>query len=601
MALVGPIRGKLLITTLLGSGAMAADIGLIATAAWLVCKAAEHPNQAELALAIVAVQFFGLSRGFLRYGERLVGHDAAFRLLADIRVRSYRQLERLAPAGLLAFRRGDLLTRMVRDVDSVQDLALRVIPPFGSAILAGSLTVLLVSSLLPTAGFILGISLVLAAVVVPWLTGWLARHKESRTVGARADLATAVLDLVDGAAELIAFGAVESQVRAVRERDAELAAIGERESGTAGIGLALTTLLAGLASFGCLLVGAVAVRAGRLTVPSLGVITLVPIAAFEIVVGLPVATQAFQRVRRSAARLFEIGTAPTPVHRGSPPATVPEGAIDLTADSVCASYPGAAFPAVRDVRLRLPSRSRIAVVGPSGSGKSTLALVLVRFLDYQAGSVALNGTEIERMGGDDVRRTIGFVDQDAYLFDTTIAENLRIGNRQASDQDLADVLDRVGLGQWIQELPSGLATRVGRGASRLSGGQRQRVAVARALLADFPILVLDEPAEHLDEAAADALTEDILRARGTRSVLLITHRPTGLESLDEIVVLEAGAVVTCGTHRELLATSDFYAEFWDAQGDSGDRLPVSPAPIRIRLDGPAPTRPISHRDGSEVR
>ena len=202
-----------------------------------------------------------------------------------------------------------------------------------------------------------------------------------------------------------------------------------------------------------------------------------------------------------------------------------------------------------------PPGRRVAVVGPSGAGKTTLALVLVRFLDYQAGSVTLGGVELDRLAGDDVRRMVGLVDQDLHLFDTTIAENLRLGKRNADPDELLEVLDRVGLGGWVRELPLGLSTMVGGMGSRLSGGQRQRLAVARALLADFPVLVLDEPAEHLDESAADALTQDILWAGGDRSILLITHRLTGLEFFDEILVLEDGVVAQRGTHDELAATS----------------------------------------------
>ena len=242
--------------------------------------------------------------------------------------------------------------------------------------------------------------------------GWPGAGKAAQPLLVR-ELSTAVLDLIEGAAELTAFGAIESQIRTVRGRDAELSAIGARGAGTAGIGLAMTTLLAGLACWECLLVGVPAVRAGQLTGPSLAVITLVPIAAFEIVVGLPVAAQAFHRVRRSAARLFEIDTAPTPVHPAGPQANVPDGPAELDAESVRASYPGSAIPAIRDVGLRLPSGRRVAMVGPSGAGKSTLALVLVRFLDYQAGSVVLNGTEIDRIAGDEVRRVIGLLDQEA--------------------------------------------------------------------------------------------------------------------------------------------------------------------------------------------
>ena len=306
LAVARPASRRVVIATLLGAGAIAADIGLLGTAAWLISKAAQHPNEATLAVAIVAVQFFGLSRGFLRYEERLVGHDAAFTLLADLRVRVYQRLERLAPSGLPFFRRGDLLARMVQDVDSMQDLVLRVVPPFGIALVVGVSTVVLLWWMLPAAAVILAVSLVLAATVVPWLTGLLARRRETRFAAVRGDLGAAMVDLTEGAAELIAFGAAEAHIRIIRDQDAQLTAIASASAGTTGVGLALTTLLAGLACWGCLMVGIPAVLSGRLGGTELAVITLIPLAAFELVVGLPVATQALQRVRQAAARVFEV-------------------------------------------------------------------------------------------------------------------------------------------------------------------------------------------------------------------------------------------------------------------------------------------------------
>ena len=509
-----PARRRLLLAAVLGAGAIAADIGLIGTAAWLLTRAAQHPNESHLAVAIVGVQFFGLSRGFLRYEERLVGHDAAFRLLADRRVKVYKRLERLAPAGLPAFRRGDLLARVVQDVDSLQDLAIRVIPPFAIALLVGTLTVALMWWMLPAAGVILAVALVLAGTVVPWLTGKLARRKESRFAHVRGDLTAAMVDLTEGAAELVAFGATASQLRTVRDHDRELTAIAASSAGTAGIGLALTTLLAGLACWGCLLVGIPAVMSGRLDATELAVITLIPLAAFELVVGLPVATQALQRVRQAAARVFEVTDAAVPVPEPHVPAALPDRPYDLQARAVWARYPGASGPALHGIDLSLGPRRRVAIVGPSGSGKSTLAAVLAGFLPYEAGTVSLNGVPLDRLAGDDLRTVVGLIGQDDYLFDTDLAENLRIGRRDASDAELRDVLDRVGLAGWVDGLPDGLATEVGRHGARLSGGQRKRVAVARALLADFPILVLDEPAEHLDVHAADSLTADLLAVAG---------------------------------------------------------------------------------------
>jgi len=593
-----PATRRLLLAALLGAGAIAADIGLIGTAAWLISRAAQHPNEAHLAVAIVLVQFFGLSRGLLRYEERLVGHDAAFRLLADRRVKVYQRLERLAPAGLPAFRRGDLLARVVQDVDSLQDLAIRIIPPFAIAVLVGSATVAVLWWMLPAAGLILAVTLVLASTVVPWLTGKLARRRESRFAQVRGDLAVAMVDLTEGASELVAFGAMGGQLRTVRERDAELTAIASASAGTAGIGLALTTLLAGLACWGCLLVGIPAVLSGRLDATELAVITLIPLAAFELVVGLPVATQALQRVRQAAARVFEVSDADVPVPEPPRPAALPDLPYELQARSVWARYPGAAGPALQGVDLSLAPCRRVAVVGASGAGKSTLAAVLVKFLACQSGTVSLDEVPLDQLAGDDVRQVVGLISQDDYLFDTSLAENLRIGRRQASDSELRHVIDRVGLAGWLGGLPDGLATEVGRHGARLSGGQRKRVAVARALLADFPLLILDEPAEHLDLLAADSLTADLLTVTDDRSLLLITHRLFGLETVDEILVMDAGRVVERGTHDQLLSRGRRYQKLWweemrqaassDAQHQRRQELMVATSPGALNDGRPAP-------------
>ena len=360
----------------------------------------------------------------------------------------------------------------------------------------------------------------------------------------------------------MAFGATEAQLRTVQEHDRELTAIGAASAGTAGIGLALTTLLAGLACWGCLLVGIPAVVSGRLDPTELAVITLIPLAAFELVVGLPVATQALQRVRQAAARVFEVTDATVPVPEPQPPETLPDSPYDLQARAVWARYPGAPESALQGIDLSLVPRRRVAIVGASGSGKSTLAAVLVRFLAYESGTVSLDGVPLDRLAGDDLRTVVGLIGQDDYLFDTTLSENLRIGRRDASEADLRSVLDRVGLAGWVAGLPDGLETEVGRHGARLSGGQRKRVAVARALLADFALVVLDEPAEHLDVAAADSLTADLLTVTDDRSLVLISHRLAGLESVDEVLVMDGGRVVERGTHDELLLRGGRYAGLW---------------------------------------
>ena len=280
------------------------------TSAWLISRAAQRPSEASLTLAIVGVQFFGLSRGFFRYGERLRGHDAALRVLADVRVRVFERLEAVAPAGLPVFRRGDLVARFVDDVDSLQDVVLRVLQPFLVAVLVGAGTVAALWWFLPQAGLVLLVALVLSATAVPWLTGRLARREESRQATVRGELTASVVDLVEGAPELLVMGAIEGQLSRIEVSDRQLRGVARHGAGTTGIGLGLTTALAGLASWGALTLGVDATHAGSLNGALLAVLALVPLAAFELSSPLPAATQALQRSRVAAARVFEAMDAP---------------------------------------------------------------------------------------------------------------------------------------------------------------------------------------------------------------------------------------------------------------------------------------------------
>ena len=549
----GAQRGQLALALLLSSLAVGSAVGLMAVSGWLISRASEQPPVLYLMVAVTATRAFGLGRAVFRYAERLVSHDAVLKMLAELRVAVYRGLERITPAGLGRTRRGDLLSRLVADVDTLQDYWLRWLLPAWTAVVVGAAAAGFTGWLLPQAGVVLAFGLLLAGVGVPLVSGACARRAERRLAPARADLATRITDLLGGTAELTVAGALPARKERTREADTVLTRIASRAATATALGGGLSALICGLTVVAAALVAVPAVHDGRLEGVELAVVVLTPLAAFEAVTGLPLAVQYRQRVKRSAERVYEVLDAPVPVHEPATPAEAPATPFPLEVRGVAARYAGASRDALDSVDLTLTAGRRIAVVGPSGSGKTTLAQVLLRFLDARAGTYRIGGVDASALDGDTVRRFVGLCAQDAHVFDSSIRENLRLARTVATDDELRAALARARLLDWAEALPDGLDTLVGEHGARLSGGQRQRLALARALLADFPVLVLDEPAEHLDLETADALTADLLAATRGRTTVLITHRLAGLEAVDEVMVMDAGRIVQRGPYAALTA------------------------------------------------
>ncbi|HEX6472141.1 MAG TPA: thiol reductant ABC exporter subunit CydC [Streptosporangiaceae bacterium] len=567
-----PLRGRLVAAVLAGAATTAAGTGLLAVSGYLIARAAEHPNVTALAIAVVAVRALGIGRGAFRYAERLAAHDVAFRVLADVRVRIYRRLAGLAPAGLRSFRSGDLLNRLVSDVDATQDLFVRgIVPPLVAA-LAGGGTVALCAFLLAPAAGALAAGLLAAGVVVPWLSARLTRRAGRRTAKARGALATHVVDTLSGAAELHAFGAEDIALARLYEADAELTAQARRNAAVQALGAGLGSLTAGVTVWGVLLLGVWSVAGGGLGRVPLAAMVLAALAAFEAVGQLPAAATQLAETRAAAGRVTAVLDAADPVREPARPLPPPEPPVSVRLRGARARYSPSDPWALDGVDLDLAPGRRVALVGTSGAGKSTVAAVLLRFLDLDAGTATLNGADLSAYAADDVRRVIGGCPQDPHVFDTTIRENLRLARPAAGDDSLRAAAAGARLLPWIESLPLGWDTPVGAHGAALSGGERQRLALARALLADPALLILDEPTAHLDPETRDALLADLLAATQGRAVLLITHDLTGLDAVDEIAVMDRGRIVERGTHADLLRAGGPYAAL---QRRQAGRLPVN--------------------------
>jgi ATP-binding cassette, subfamily C, bacterial CydC len=543
VALAGLSPRRIGLSVVLGALAVGFGVALMTAAGYLISRAAEHPPILSLTVTIVAVRFFGLARPIARYLERLASHDLALRALGRIRGRFYERIEPLAPAQLECYRRGDLLTRMVADVDALQGLYLRGLGPPLVALLTGAACVGVVAAVLPPAALILAGGLIVGGVMIPALAGTLGRAAGRRQAVARGELTAELVELLRGARELVAYGRERETLARVRAADRELARLGRRDALVAGLAEAFSILVAGLTAAGVLAVAVAAHGAGTLDRVLVATLALLALASFEAVAPLPSSARELSATLAAGRRVLELTDHVPAVCDPADPLPAPPLPATVALESVTARYVSDGEPVLQRVDLRLESGRRVALVGTSGAGKTTVTSLLLRFLDPAEGRVTIAGRDVREYRQEDVRRTFALAGQEANVFNSSIRANLRLARPGATDGELEDALRRARIDEWVASLPDGLDTLVGEEGTAVSGGERQRLVLARALLADAPVLVLDEPTAHLDPTTASRLMNDVLDAASDKTVLLITHRPEGLERMDEIVTLDAGTVV----------------------------------------------------------
>jgi thiol reductant ABC exporter CydC subunit len=548
LKLMLPFRWWILAGVLLSFAVTGASVGLMAVSAYLISKAALARDMTDLAVWITGVRFFAVSRAALRYAERYVTHLATFRILTSLRVWFYRAIEPLAPARLQQYRSGDLLARTVADIETLENFYLRVvIPP-----LAAALVTLLACLFLGSFDVWLGVALLgfllLTGVALPLASRWLSRQPAAEAIAARAELNAVLVDQIQGMADLMAYGQEEAYQTGTMQLSQRLNRAQRRLATVRGLGNGLAALFTSLAALTVLFIAIPLVTAGRIDGVFLALLPLVAIAAFEAVQPLSHAWQMLESSEAAARRIFELTDAKPAVP------DVPTGTSLPIRQPTSLPQPGFAID-VRDLRFRyaseepwvldglsftVPAGGCAVITGPNGSGKSSLVNLLLRFWDYEGGTIRIGGHDLRALPADDARRLLAVVSQHTHLFNTTIRDNLRLANPDASETDLIAACHLAQLDHFVQSLPQGYDTLVGENGLLLSGGERQRLAIARAILKDAPILVLDEATSQLDAVTEQRLMQSLAPFMAGRTTLIITHRPAGLAGADQVVRLEKG-------------------------------------------------------------
>ncbi len=541
LRMLAPFRLWIVVAVLVGFGTIGSSVGLMAMSSYLISRAALVNDLVELSLAITAVRFFAITRAALRYTERYITHRTTFRILTYLRTWLYAAIEPLAPARLQSFRSGDLLSRIMADMETLENFYIRVIVPPLVAAMVTAMACAILGWFDIRLAVALGAFLLLTGVALPVATSWLSRQPGESMVAARTMLNATLVDEIQGIGDVLAFGQQAAFELRTQRITAELNRVQERLAMVRGLGNGLTALFTGLAGFTVLWLAIPLVTNGTIDGVYLALLPLTAIAAFEAVQPMSQAWQVLEESRAASSRLFELIDAPPAIQDPVQPIAIPTQ-YDIEFRNVVFRYAADSPRVLNDLSFTVAQGERVGIVGPSGAGKTSIINLLVRFYDCDDGQILVDGKDLRNYSADEVRSAIAVVSQQTHLFNSTVRDNLRLAKADATDNELVAACKEAQIHDFIAQLPNGYATQIGENGLLLSGGERQRLSLARAILKDAPILILDEATAHLDAVTQRNLMQALERIMACRTAIIIAHHASVVAHCDRILTLAGGEI-----------------------------------------------------------